>query len=209
MENTIKTGTTTVGIIFKDAVILAADRRATAGGMVVSRDTEKVAKINDSMAVTTAGSVSDIQLTTKYLKAEINIKEVRTGRRPTVKEAANMLAGMNYYNIRTMGSIGQFLFAGYDNAGAHLYMVAPDGSLIDYTTSGFAVTGSGTEFALGVLEDNWKKDMNEQEAVDLAARAVAAAIKRDVASGEGVDIYVIDKKGLRKAAQKLVSHEFK
>jgi len=202
----LKTGTTTIGIICKDVVILAADKRATAGNLIVIKDTEKVFPVMGNMGITTAGTVSDIQLTVKYLKAELNLKEVRTGRKPTVKEAATLLSGMNYTNIRQMGGICQFLFAGYDNKGPQLFDIYPDGSITNISADvGFVASGSGSVFAFGVLEDSWKKDMTEEQGVELAFRAVNAALQRDTASGEGIDVLVIDKNGAKKILHKVLS----
>lgn len=213
MENKdyLKTGTTTVGIIGKDLVVLAADKRATAGNMIVDKHVEKVFPINDHMIITTAGTVSDIQLIVKYLKAELKLKELRTGRKPTVKEAANLIASMNYNNIRkysTILGVAHFLFAGHDSIGVHLYDLYPDGSITEVNSEeGFMSSGSGSVFALGVLEDAWKKDMTEQESVALAIRSINSALKRDTASGQGIDVYVVDKKGARKASYKKVNNE--
>jgi proteasome beta subunit len=205
-DSYMKTGTTTVGILCKDAVILAADKRATAGSMIVNKDIEKVVEISSQMALTTAGLVSDLQLLVKYLRAELKLKEVRTSRKPTVKEAANLLANMNYNNIRSSGGVCHFLFAGYDDVlGGQLYDVYPDGSLTPTSKdSGFIASGSGSVFAMGLLEDSWKKEMSTEQGVDLAIRAVNVALQRDSASGEGVDVFVIDKKGIKKS-QKLLN----
>jgi proteasome beta subunit len=208
-DSYMKTGTTTVGLLCKDAVVLAADKRATAGNMIVGKDMDKVLEITPNMALTIAGVVSDIQLIIKYLRAELKLKDIRTGRKTTIKEAANYLANMNYGNIRAnygMGGICHFLFAGYDEVnGAQLYDIYPDGSLTPATREqGFIASGSGSVFALGLLEDAWKKDMTPEQGVELATRAINVALQRDSASGEGVDVVVIDKKGLRKS-QKLLN----
>lgn len=205
-QDYLKTGTTTIGIICKDAVILAADKRATAGHLIASKDIDKVIEIMPNMAITTAGTVSDIQLLVKYLKAELKLKEVRTNRKPSVKEAANLLASFNYSNIRGMGGVCHFLFAGYDiENGYQLYDVYPDGSLTGVTSEskakGYLASGSGSTIAMGLLEDAWKKNLTEAEGVDLAYRAVNAALQRDSASGEGIDVFVITKKGITKSSK--------
>lgn len=208
-DDFLKTGTTTIGVIGKDLVILAADKRATAGNLIVDKNVDKIIPINGNMAVTTAGTVSDIQLIVKYLKAELKLKELRTGRKPMTKEAANLLAGLNYSNIRKYSSIFgacHFLLAGTDSTGIHLFDLYPDGSVTESNPDqSFVTSGSGSVFALGVLEDAWKKDMSEQETIDLALRAVSAALQRDTASGQGIDVFVIDKNGVRKVIQKTVS----
>ena len=205
-ENYLKTGTTTVGILCKDAVILAADRRATAGSLIADKNIEKVLPVNEGMAVTTAGSVSDIQLLVRYLKAEIKLKDLRTGRKSTAREVANMLGSMTYSQIRRMGGVCHFIFGAYDTLGIHLYDIYPDGSTMEVTEQdGFVASGSGSVMAYGVLEDSWKKGLTEEQGIDMALRAINAAIQRDTGSGQGADVFVIDKKGVRKAAQKLLN----
>src|SRR3989344_598432 len=113
-------GTTTVALVCKDGVVMAADRRATAGNMIVNKKTEKVQLINDSMAITMAGTVSDAQLLTKLIKAETKLKKIRTGRMPNVREVANMLGNMVYGNIRKFSiipGISHFIMGGMDEEG--------------------------------------------------------------------------------------------
>ncbi len=206
-QNVLKTGTTTIGLVCKDCVILAADKRATAGGMIIDKDVQKVVKVNDFIAVTTAGTVSEIQLLLKYLRAEIKLKDIKTGRKTVVKEAANLMAGMVYSSIRTpsmVPGIVHFLMAGYDHD-VHLFDIFPDGSITEIDD--FIATGSGSVFAYGVLESSYKKSLSEKEGVELAVKAINAAIKRDTASGQGIDVFVISKKGINRVLTKRVSDE--
>ncbi|MFH1506349.1 MAG: proteasome subunit beta [archaeon] len=205
MKDVLKTGTTTVGLMCKDAVVLAADKRATAGHFIVDKKVEKVVPINDKMALTMAGVVSDVQLLIKLIKAELKLKSLRTNRDSTVKEAANLLSGMVYSNIRKMSmipGISHFLLGGTDSSGVHLFDLYPDGSITDIDD--FVSSGSGSVIAYGVLEGDYKKDLSKEEGINLAIKALSAAMQRDSASGQGVDVYVITKKGVEKAAQKLV-----
>jgi proteasome beta subunit len=210
MEENIKKGTTTVGIVCKDGVILAADRRATAGGMIVGKKTEKVQLINDDVAVTMAGTVSDAQLLVKLIKAELKLKEIRTGRKPNVKESANLLAGMVYENIRRMSmipGIAHFLLGGTDETGQYLYDLFADGS-ITYVDD-FISSGSGSVFAYGVLESSYHKDMTIDEGVKLAIKSINAALQRDVASGCGVDIVKITQEGVKKVFEQEIVEKIK
>jgi proteasome beta subunit len=201
----LNTGTTTVGLMCKDCVVLAADRRATAGNFIAHKKTDKIIPINERMALTTSGVVSDIQLLIKLLKAELKLKSIRVDREPSVKEAANLLTNIIYNNIRKFSAIPgitHFLLGGADNT-IQLYDLYADGSITEIDD--FVSSGSGSVIAYGALEANYKKDMTESEGVDLAIKCVNAAIQRDSASGEGIDVYVINKQGMRKAAQKRVS----
>jgi len=204
MENDLKVqkGTTTVGIMCKDGVILAADKRATAG-FVVNKRTQKIHKITDNMAVTMAGLVSDAQLLVKLIKAEVKLKDLTTLRTSTVKETANLLAGMLYMNLRKMSmvpGIVSFLLAGHDQDGHHLWDLGIDGSTTD--VEDYVSDGSGSIFALGVLEALYKKGMTVEEGVKLAVKAIGAALQRDVNTGNGIDVIVIDGKGVRTVLEK-------
>jgi proteasome beta subunit len=195
-----KKGTTTVGIVCKDAIILAADRRATAGTLIVDKKAQKVHKITDNIAVTIAGAVADAQLLIKLLRAETKLKAIRTRRVPTVKETANMLGGLLYSNIRQFSlipGITHFLLAGYDKDGLHLYDLFPDGSVTeieDYTSS-----GSGSVIAYGVLESQYQKDLPADAALKLAVKSVNAALQRDSATGNGIDAIKVTTKGIERA----------
>ena len=210
MKDVLKTWTTTVGVVCKDAIVLAADKRATAGNFIVDKKVEKVVPINDKMALTMAGTVSDVQLLIKLIKAELKLKTLRTNRESTVKEAAHLMSGMVYSNIRKMSmipGISHFLLGGLDTSGLHLFDLYPDGSITEIDD--FVSSGSGSVIAYGVLENDYKKDMSKEEGVNFAIRALSAALQRDAASGEGVDVYVISKKGVEKAAQKMLDTKLK
>jgi proteasome beta subunit len=197
----LKTGTTTVGIVCKDCVVMAADRRATAGNMIADKNVEKVKPATKHIVVTTAGSVSDLQLLFKYLHAELKIKHIRGGREATVREGANLLSTWVYNLIRSSGGVAHFLVGGFDEK-AQLFDVYPDGSIMEQ--SDYIASGSGSVFALGVLESQFKKNMTQEEGVALILKAVNAALARDSASGNGVDVYVVDKAGNRKVVSKTV-----
>ena len=195
-----KTGTTTVGIVCKDGVILAADKRATAGYMIVNKKTDKIEKITDKMAVTTAGTVSDIQLLIRIIKAQLNLHYMRRGIGLGVKESANFLATLVYSNIRKMSMIpgvSHFLFGGVDDTGFYLYDIFPDGSITE--VDDFISSGSGSVFAFGVLDADYKHNLSVEEGVKLAIKAVNSAMQRDVNSGEGIDVVTITQKdGVKK-----------
>ena len=197
-NNIMKTGTTTVGIVAKNCVVLAADKRATAGHFIAGKKVDKVLPVAEYMAVTTAGSVSDIQLLVKLIKAELNLRELRTGRLNNTNEAANLLAGIVYGSIRkfsTIPGIVHFLFAGYDETGPHLYDIYPDGSIS--VVDDFVTSGSGGSFAFGVFDAQYKKDLSQEDAVKLAVVGINSALQRDSASGDGIDVVVINKDGVK------------
>ncbi len=202
-DNIRKTGTTTVALVCKDGVVLCADKRVTSGYLVSYKKYDKIVPITDDIAVTVAGTVSDVQLLTKLLKAELRLKDLRTNRTVTVKEAVNLLSAMVYNNIRKLSlipGISHFIVGGKDEEGIHVYDIGADGSITDiddYTSS-----GSGSVMAYGVLETLYKKDMTVNDGVKLGAKAINAAVQRDIASGNGIDIVTITKEGIKKILSK-------
>ncbi|MFH1331777.1 MAG: proteasome subunit beta [archaeon] len=205
-KNLLKTGTTTVGIVCKDGIVMAADRRASAGYMIADKKSRKIIFVNEDIAITTAGLVSDIQLLTKVIKAQLKLIEIRRAKKSSVKQAANLLAGMVYNNIRRMsmipGIVG-FILGGKDLSGFHLYNLGIDGAITD--VDDYAADGSGMQFALGVLESNYRKDMNLNDAIKLAVNAINTAIQRDIATGNGIDVVTITKDGAKLVLEKEVN----
>jgi len=202
----VKTGTITIGIVCKDGVILAADKRATADYFIANKRETKIAKLTDNIAVTTAGGVSDIQMILKLTRAELELKRIRTKQLPNVKEAANLFGGIVYQNIRkysTIVGVTHFVLAGVDPSGFGLYDIYPDGSVSkvnDYVTSG----AYGRIMGYGILENEWKPNMSLEEGKKLALKIARTAVKRDVSVGNGVNILVIDKKGVSEITEEKI-----
>lgn len=206
MDSIIKKGTTTVGIKCKDGIVLAADKRAVLGLQIIGhKKVDKIYKIAPNLAITIAGTVSDAQLITKLIKAELNLRRIRTEREPSVKEVANLLGAIVYQNIRKFSpilGITGFLLGGKDDKGFYLYDIGPDGSVLpheDYMTD-----GSGMVYAFGVLDTLYKKDMSVAEGIKLGIKAINAAMQRDTATGEGIDVVTITKEGVKKVLTKKI-----
>ena len=205
-DKELKTGTTTLALKCKDGIVLAADKRATSGYLISHKKFDKILSITDNISVTVAGTVSDVQLLAKYIRAELKLKLIRTERECSVKEAANLLSMMVYNNIRKLSlipGISHFLIGGKDESGFHIYDLAPDGSIVDvddYTTS-----GSGSVMVYGVLETLYDKKISVEEGVKLALKSINAAVQRDIASGDGIDIVSITKDGVKKVLSKEIN----
>ncbi|ALU11936.1 proteasome subunit beta [Ignicoccus islandicus DSM 13165] len=186
-------GTTTVGIRTSNAVILAADKRATAGNMIVHKNVVKIIKISDYMALTTAGLVADAQMLAEVLRNEVKRYELSVGKRMSVRAAATFLSNILFGASRYYPYIVQFLLGGYDTA-PRLFSLDWFGTVAEEK---FLVTGSGSPMAVGVLEAEYREDMEVEEAVKLALKAVYAATQRDTASGEGIDVAIITEGGIK------------
>lgn len=211
-KHILKTGTSIIGIVCKEGIIMAADRQVTAGNIVVSKKEKKVMKINDYLVGSWCGNASDAQMLVKVIVAELRLKELRSKQRPTVKDAANLTANVSFRNIRQMSmipSIAGSLIAGFnEDGGTELYTIEPAGSIIkvdDYDAN----FGSGMPFMIGLLERGYKKDMTIKEGVELAVECLKSSTQRDTGSGYGIDIYTITKDGINKVVEKEIGSELK
>ncbi len=187
-DRAFKSHTTTVGLIVDDKVILAADKRATAGFMIASRRVKKIVKVADYAAMTISGLVADAQALAEVVREEVKLYEMSTGSRLSVKGIATLLANI-LFSSKWFPFLVQLMVGGYDTK-PRLYILDPFGSL---TEELYAATGSGSPIALGVLEERYRSDMGVEEAVKVAALAIRSAVLRDAASGDGADIVVIGK----------------
>jgi proteasome beta subunit len=189
----VETGTTTLGLSCKDGVVLAADRRATAGTMIAHKRTKKVYRIDDNIGLTTAGLVGDLQILARYITAEAELYRLKRSLPMSVEAAAtltaNILSGRRYFPYWV-----QLVIGGVDPRGSHVFSLdMAGGSLEDKYVS----TGSGSPYVYGVLEDHWTDDIDVRGGTDLAIRAVNVAMRRDAASGEGIDVAVITRQAFR------------
>lgn len=194
-NNELKTGTTTIGIVYKDGVVMATEHRATMGNIIAHKDVQKLFKVDDNLGLTVAGLVGDAQVLVRYVRAEVELYKLKKGSHMSVKSAATLLSnimrgGGGSYGFYYVGLI----LGGIDTDGGHVYSLDSAGGSIrdDYVS-----TGSGSPYAYGVLEDHYVPDMDERDAVDLAVRGLNAAMRRDSASGDGYAVAVINKDGFR------------
>lgn len=203
-KNVLKTGTSLVGIVCTEGVVMAGDRKATAGSIVMDKNAKKVVVINDYLVISGTGVSSDIELSRKLIKAELKLKSLRDKQRPTISEAANLIAMMNYRNIRQPAMIpfiaGLMVGGINENGTAELYSIEPAGSVkkIDDFDANFS---SGMPYILGMLEKNYTKELSIKEATKLAIEAIQAATERDTASGYGVDVVTITKDGITQVSK--------
>lgn len=207
-KNVLKSNTSLVGIVCKDGIVMGADRRATAGSIVMNKNAQKVVKINDYLVLSGTGMSSDIDLTQRVIAAELKLKELKTKTRPTVHESANLLGMMIYRNIRTPSMIPSMvgmLVAGVEEDGkAKLFSIEPAGGAtpIDDFDANFS---SGMPYILGLLERQWRPDMSVKEGVELALEALKSSTQRDVGSGNGIDVFTVTKDGIKQViSQKIV-----
>lgn len=187
-------GTTTVGVVSKEGVVFASDRRATMGTLIAHKKVEKIVQLEEHIAMTVAGAVSDAQALARWVQAEAKLYRLRKGDEISVEGMAtligNIMHSMRYYPLFV-----QLIVGGYDKSGGRIFSVDLLGSIIE---DKIISTGSGSPVAYGVLEDGFKEGMSLGEAENLATRALKAALERDAMTGNGIDIVKITKKGFEK-----------
>lgn len=184
----IKTGTTIVGLKYKDGVILFADSRATNGPIVAEKNIMKLHYLTDNIYCAGAGTAGDTDRINQYAGKELQTFALKFNELPYVSHYINIVQNKLH---RYQGHIGAALIlAGIDNNGIHLYSLSPNGYI---KSEIFTTLGSGSLAALGILEANFKKEMEEEEAINLGKEAIKAGIYNDLYSGSNINIIIIKK----------------
>ncbi len=186
IEKKMLKGTTTVGVTFSHGVVIAADKRATYGNFIAAKEVEKIHMIDDKMAMSIAGGVGDAQTLLRYIKAELELYKYSNGGSMNVQGAATLLANILQGN-KYFPYLVQLIVAGVDEK-PRIFDLDPFGGLLEEK---YVSTGSGSVVAYGILDEMYKDGLTENEAIRVAAKAVAAAMKRDNATGEGIDLISI------------------
>ena len=193
VEEKILHGTTTVGIKAKDGVVLCADMRASAGYFIANNNTMKIQKIDEHAGMTMAGGVADAQNITDILRYHANIHRIEK-QEPIPIKSLTRLTSLIFHQNRGYPFIADILVGGYDNAGPALFNIDMFGSVEEKT---YVTTGSGSPVAYGLLEEEYRDDLTVEEAKVIALRAVKAAITRNIGTGDGINVSIIDKDGFR------------
>src|SRR6476660_1872337 len=185
-------GATAVGITYDGGVVMASERRISYGNFVVSKTTKKTFKITDFVGACCAGMVSDMQILAMQMRALTKIRKMELKREIPPNSVAKMMSSL-MYERRYYPLLTQVIVGGVDGAPS-IYTLDPLGSVLP---DDYAAVGTGAEMALGVLDQEFKQGMKEKDAVSLAVKSIRSTIMRDAASGDGIDILVVDKTGSR------------
>jgi proteasome beta subunit len=192
-------GATVVGVAYKGGLILGAERRVTLGGFIVSKTAKKTFRVTDSIGAACAGMIGDMQILIKQLQSYVKIRELEL-RRPLPANSVAKLLSVILFENRYAPMITQVMIGGVDEK-PMIWILDPLGSIIP---DDYAAVGSGAEIAIGVIENGYTEDMTEARAKDLAVKAIRSAIKRDVSSGDGVDLLYVTRDGVREETMPLV-----
>ena len=193
VQEKILHGTTTVGIKAKDGVVLCADMRASAGYFIANNNTMKIQKIDDHAGMTMAGGVADAQNITDVLRYHANIHRIQN-QEPISIKSLTRLTSLIFHQNRGYPFMADILVGGFDNYGPALFNIDMFGSVEEKS---YVTTGSGSPVAYGLLEEEYKEDVTVENAKTIALRAVKAAITRNIGTGDGINVAVIDKNGFR------------
>jgi len=188
----LKTGTTTVGLVCKDAVVLGTDKRATMAYFVASKTSEKLHKIQEHLYMTIAGGVADALYLVDILKAETTLYQLKQEKPIKVKAAGKLLSNILFQNKLFPFEVGLILGGVTEEEGPTLLDIGAYGSILP---DKFCAVGSGQNFSYGVLEAKYKDNLTVEVGKQIVIQAITSSIIRDMASGNGIDIAIIKKEG--------------
>lgn len=188
-------GATAVGIIYKDGVVLGAERRITLGSFVVSKSGKKTFKVTETVGATCAGMVADMQNLVKEVGVYVKLKELEAKRQLAAPSVAK-LTSVIMFERRFSPLLTQVILGGATPK-PKIWVLDPLGSLL---TDEYASVGTGAEIATGVIEAGYAAGMSEKDARELTVTSIKAAIERDSMSGNGIDLLTLDKQGFREEA---------
>jgi proteasome beta subunit len=199
MSEPFMPGATTIGVVCKDGVVLASERRVSYGYFVQSKSGKKVFRVTDTIGAACAGLVADMQVLTKEVAAQLSVYAFERDRAASVRSAAKVMANL-LFERRMFPYLAQTIVAGIDDEGPSLFVLDPLGSVID---DKFASVGSGSEIAIGVLEAEFKEGLSVEQGKELVKEAAKAALARDIGSGNGLDFMTITKNGIKEEGESL------
>ncbi len=191
-------GATAVGITFNEGVVFASERRIAYGNFVVSKTTKKTFVITPHVGAACAGLVADMQILSLQIAALAKIRRMEIKRDVPPNTVAKMMSNM-MYERRFFPLLTQVIVGGLVGKPT-IYTLDPLGSVLP---DDYAAVGTGAEMALGVLDPQYKKDLTEAQAVDLAVKSVRAASMRDSASGDNIDVLVMNKDGAKETTENI------
>ena len=191
-------GATAVGITFNEGVVFASERRIAYGNFVVSKTTKKTFVITPHVGAACAGLVADMQILSLQIAALAKIRRMEIKRDVPPNTIAKMMSNM-MYERRFFPLLTQVIVGGLVDKPI-IYTLDPLGSVLP---DDYAAVGTGAEMALGVLDPQYKKDLTEAQAVDLAVKSVRASIMRDSASGDNIDVLVMNKDGAKETTENI------
>ena len=184
-------GATAVGITYNDGVLLAAEKRVSYGNFVVNKNTKKTFNVTDHVGAACAGMVADMQVLVRQVSALSKIRKLETRRNVEPNSVAKLMSVI-MFERRYFPLLTQVVVGGVTTGKPEIYTLDPLGSVLP---DKYAAVGTGAEMALGVMDAEFNENLDEEKATNLALKSIRSAIQRDSASGDGIDILIINKNG--------------
>lgn len=184
-------GATAVGITYNDGVLLAAEKRVSYGNFVVNKNTKKTFNVTDHIGAACAGMVADMQVLVRQVSALSKIRKLETRRNVEPNSVAKLMSVI-MFERRYFPLLTQVVVGGVTTGKPEIYTLDPLGSVLP---DRYAAVGTGAEMALGVMDAEFNENLDEEKATNLALKSIRSSIQRDSASGDGIDILIINKKG--------------
>lgn len=191
-------GATVVGISYDNGVILAAEKRVSFGHFVVNKNIKKTFAVTHQVGAACAGMVADMQVLVRQVEALAKIRKLET-RRDVAPNSVAKLMSVIMFERRYFPLLTQVIVGGVNDK-PEIYTLDPLGSVLP---DEYAAVGTGAEMALGIMDAEYKADMTEAKAKELAVRAIKSAVQRDAASGDGIDVLFVTRDGTREETIKL------
>ncbi len=191
-------GATAVGISYDNGVILASEKRVSYGNFVVNKNTKKTFSVTNQVGAACAGMVADMQVLVRQVGALAKIRKLETRRNVAPNSIAKLMSVI-MFERRFFPLLTQVIVGGIEIK-PEIYTLDPLGSVLP---DEYASVGTGAEMALGILDAEYKPNMSEEKARELAVKAIKSSIQRDSSSGDGIDLLLITTKGAREESLKL------
>ncbi|MGN6351358.1 MAG: proteasome subunit beta [Candidatus Nitrosocosmicus sp.] len=190
-------GATAVGITYNNGVLLASERRISYGNFVVNKNTKKTFTVTDHVGAACAGMVADMEVLVRQVSALSKIRRLET-RRDIQPNSVAKLMSVIMFERRYFPLLTQVIVGGI-NTRPEIYTLDPLGSVLP---DRYAAVGTGAEMALGVMDADYSESLDEEKATSLALRAIRSSIQRDSASGDGIDMLIINQEGKKELSHK-------
>jgi len=189
-------GATAVGITYDNGVLLASEKRVSYGNFVVNKNTKKTFAVTDHVGAACAGMVADMQVLVRQVSALSKIRRLET-RRDVQPNSIAKLMSVIMFERRYFPLLTQVIVGGITTNKPEIYTLDPLGSVLP---DRYAAVGTGAEMALGVMDADFSESLDEEKATSLALRAIRSSIQRDSASGDGIDLLIINKDGNKESS---------
>ncbi|MCK5773656.1 MAG: archaeal proteasome endopeptidase complex subunit alpha [Thermoplasmata archaeon] len=188
----VKRGTTTVGLKYRDGVILIIDKRITSP-LIVPSSIEKIFKIDEFIGCATSGLVADARVLVDRARIESQVNKITYNERIPVDVLVKKICDFKqnytqYGGVRPFGTA--LLIAGVDEKGVHLYETDPSGAMMSYKAGSI---GSGRSTVMEIFEEKYKSSLSMDQTINLGLSALLAATDEGSLNTMAIEIGVVKK----------------